>query len=619
MKIEIVNLSKSRTNGVNTFEATFSVDGELQPLRVSAEDRSDSYNQIAQLLASPEIDLEKAGLELYKIMSPIAKVKETIESDLYLAGSMSIVNGTIKFGDHLLEESLSNHILSLLDDNNVPKDAKLWKSYVAFLDNLHQNVNQDIREQLFRWISYENNAGHGFGFTEDGCIVGYKGTGGTILEPMSKFTGTAIVDGVEITGHIPNKVGSVVKMPRSAVQFDPKVGCSAGLHVGTRDYATSWAPILLLVKVNPRDIVSVPYEVNSQKMRVCEYTVLEVTDTTSEHKRFYESTEIEEETLSDDLVMSVEDANELLHKKLHIECEDGSSYNGILTEVDTVNPNKPEISIKNDFDEYEYIDLSSITLYMFDGSEKAAKVDNHLKDLVLTVEDAQNLVGEEIHVDYGGNKSFQGTVSEVFTSNSSKPGVIIRNDSNEYKHIKLNRITSWTSEVDSKELVLTLEDAKELLGKEIYIEYGEDKDFEGIVSNVFESVDKPGIVLRNEDEVYKHIKLDKVTFYSENKDESVEETLESVLSSLTGKKVEITTTLQTKMTGIMESFLVIPNETLVTISSEDNMGSRTFAVSDLVKIQELEPSKVDSELEKETSDFINEISEIIKKAIEENK
>ena len=56
MEIKIVNLSKSKTNGVNTFEATFSVDGELQPLRVSAEDRVDSYNKITQLLASPEID-----------------------------------------------------------------------------------------------------------------------------------------------------------------------------------------------------------------------------------------------------------------------------------------------------------------------------------------------------------------------------------------------------------------------------------------------------------------------------------------------------------------------------------------------------------------------------------
>ena len=549
MEIKIVNLSKSKTNGVNTFEATFSVDGELQPLRVSAEDRVDSYNKITQLLASPEIDLEKAGVELYKIMSPIAKVKETIESDLYLAGSMSIVNGTIKFGDHLLEESLSNHILSLLDDNNVPKDAKLWKSYVAFLDNLHQNVNQDIREQLFRWISYENNAGNGFGFTEDGCIVGYKGTGGTILEPMSKFTGTAIVDGVEITGHIPNKVGSVVKMPRSAVQYDPKVGCSAGLHVGTRDYATSWAPILLLVKVNPRDIVSVPYEVDSQKMRVCEYTVLEVTDTTSEHKRFYESQETEEdESFSDDFVMSVEDA--------------------------------------------------------------------------------ENLVGEEVYVEYGDDKSFQGTVSEVFTSNPSKPGVIIRSNSNEHKHIKLSRITSWTSEVsnedDSQEFVMTLEDAKELLGKEVYLEYGEGKDFEGVVGNVFESADKPGIVLRNDDGDYKHIKLDKITFYAENEDEEEneeenEESLESILDSLVGKKVEITTVLQTTAVGILKSFLVIPNDTLVTIKLESDKGSRTYAISDLIKIEELEPDKVSSELEKETYDFINEISNLIKNSIEQNK
>jgi hypothetical protein len=55
------------------------------------------------------------------------------------------------------------------------------------------------------------------------------------------------------------------------------VGCHTGLHAGTWDYATTFSgDTLLLVKVNPRDVVSVPTDCNWQKIRTCRYTVVDV-------------------------------------------------------------------------------------------------------------------------------------------------------------------------------------------------------------------------------------------------------------------------------------------------------------------------------------------------------
>ena len=49
------------------------------------------------------------------------------------------------------------------------------------------------------------------------------------------------------------------------------------MHVGTFDYASSWAGNsgkVVLVKFDPSDIVSVPTDCEHQKMRVSGYTVI---------------------------------------------------------------------------------------------------------------------------------------------------------------------------------------------------------------------------------------------------------------------------------------------------------------------------------------------------------
>jgi hypothetical protein len=92
-------------------------------------------------------------------------------------------------------------------------------------------------------------------------------------------TGRAIVDGKVYSGAIPNGVGAVVEMPRGEVQHDPSVGCHTGLHAGTHDYASNFSQgKVLLVEINPRDVVSVPTDCNWQKIRTCRYTVKDISE-----------------------------------------------------------------------------------------------------------------------------------------------------------------------------------------------------------------------------------------------------------------------------------------------------------------------------------------------------
>ena len=68
-------------------------------------------------------------------------------------------------------------------------------------------------------------------------------------------------------------------MNRRQVSDNCEEGCAAGLHVGTYEYANDWAGndgVVLLVKFDPADIVSVPNDCNYSKMRVSKYTVVSI-------------------------------------------------------------------------------------------------------------------------------------------------------------------------------------------------------------------------------------------------------------------------------------------------------------------------------------------------------
>ena len=62
-------------------------------------------------------------------------------------------------------------------------------------------------------------------------------------------------------------------MPRESVNADREVTCSRGLHIAARSYAEGFGTSgkLLVVKVNPIDVVAVPTDYHRQKMRCCKY------------------------------------------------------------------------------------------------------------------------------------------------------------------------------------------------------------------------------------------------------------------------------------------------------------------------------------------------------------
>jgi hypothetical protein len=46
------------------------------------------------------------------------------------------------------------------------------------------------------------------------------------------------------------------------------------LHVGTFAYAADYGDVVLACEVNPADVVTVPYDYDGAKIRVCRYKVV---------------------------------------------------------------------------------------------------------------------------------------------------------------------------------------------------------------------------------------------------------------------------------------------------------------------------------------------------------
>jgi hypothetical protein len=244
---------------------------------LTADNTHPNWKALVGGVTQADDDTDVVALE--RLFDPSAQVQEFFER---VSERVTVSGGHIFFDGEEVDSGLSNHILAELDEGNDPSP------FVNFLEKVMTNPNEHSRDQLFDWLSR-----HDFTITPNGNFLAYKGvrirTSGDLSDKnysdLVKYpyesinTGRAIVDGKVYSGAIPNGVGAVVEMPRGEVQHDPSVGCHTGLHAGTHDYASNFSQgKVLLVEINPRDVVSVPTDCNWQKIRTCRYTVKDISE-----------------------------------------------------------------------------------------------------------------------------------------------------------------------------------------------------------------------------------------------------------------------------------------------------------------------------------------------------
>ena len=166
--------------------------------------------------------------------------------------ALRVEDGIVYFRNEAVKDSLTDRIVEFL---RAGQDINPW---VLFFENLWQNPSYHSRNQLYNFMQHFH-----LPLTADGCLIAYK----RVQDNFTDFW----------TGTFDNSVGKHVSMDRNRVDDDWSNDCSYGLHVGSIDFVRGFNAgkgHVLLVKVNPRDAVSVP-QYTTTKMRVCDYDVLE--------------------------------------------------------------------------------------------------------------------------------------------------------------------------------------------------------------------------------------------------------------------------------------------------------------------------------------------------------
>lgn len=181
---------------------------------------------------------------------------------------VTLAGGTLLFDGDPVDGPLAEFIVNIAQNSDNTASYEAW---VAFMEKLATNPSEESKQHLFTFMT-----AHGLTVNSEGDIILYKGVRS---DGTSIHAGPGIVDGVQMNGHLPNEVGSVLEFPRSKVDSNRGVACSTGLHAGTFAYASGFAQgRLLTVAINPRDVVSVPSDARDSKVRVSRYTVIEINE-----------------------------------------------------------------------------------------------------------------------------------------------------------------------------------------------------------------------------------------------------------------------------------------------------------------------------------------------------
>jgi len=247
------------------------------------------YNKIVSLLSAPD-ETEEEEEERCATLEELVVVG-TLEDQIRQATinyeDISVADGWVYVKDEPVHNSLTGRILDLAVAG-LPYDP-----FVRFLANLSENPSEESRNALFDFLEQGR-----FPLTDDGCFLGYKGVTEGMLTDENGNRYRTLVD--HHTRSIDMSPGSTPPaMDWDEVDNNRNNACGRGYHVGTLTHARGFGHRMVVVKVNPRDCVSVPTS-DTTKLRCRLYTVVNEFEDAASAKQFARPVYQEDEYEADD-------------------------------------------------------------------------------------------------------------------------------------------------------------------------------------------------------------------------------------------------------------------------------------------------------------------------------
>ncbi len=175
-------------------------------------------------------------------------------------------NGDVYHKGRIVHETLAKKFVEI-KDAGMPTEP--WE---LFVQNLYENPSKDSISELYQFL--EASA---LPITPDGHFLAYKRVRENYTDCHS--------------GTMDNSVGKIVEQDRETVDSDRTRTCSSGLHFCSYSYLRSFSGARLVVlKINPRDVVSIPIDYNNAKGRCCRYEVVaDITDRNLPDETYFDS------------------------------------------------------------------------------------------------------------------------------------------------------------------------------------------------------------------------------------------------------------------------------------------------------------------------------------------
>jgi hypothetical protein len=212
------------------------INGEALP---PVDKTNPKYDEIKKALLDKDVDL------LRKLSQPAKLVKE------YCRDKIQVKDGIVTFNGKQVANVVTHRIIEFMNEG-LP-----FEPLMKFLEKLMRNPSYRATQALYKFIEHK-----GLPICDDGDFIAYKRVRDDYKDIHS--------------GTILYNVGTTVEIERNLVDDNWETECSNGLHVGTMEYVKIYGTggHVLMIKINPADVVSVPSDAEAQKIRVCKLQVV---------------------------------------------------------------------------------------------------------------------------------------------------------------------------------------------------------------------------------------------------------------------------------------------------------------------------------------------------------
>lgn len=208
----------------------------------SIDDSHPNYTLIRTELAKPAAERD------------VDSIRENISVREFVVrathGKVVVSDGLITYDGAPVDNYMTRRMLDLLVEGF---DIDPW---VRFMDNVCANPAGYVRDELYEWMEKAEMP-----ITPDGCFLAFK-------KVRKDYTDCH-------TGKFDHSPGSIIEMDRDMCDPNRHNHCSTGFHFCSVNYLSSFGgERVVIVKINPADVTSIPSDYDFTKGRCCRYEVV---------------------------------------------------------------------------------------------------------------------------------------------------------------------------------------------------------------------------------------------------------------------------------------------------------------------------------------------------------